>query len=294
MWDILTDYLKQFRDYQSGTELVLEGLESDEELFADLAYSGLTFELHDMSWQCRLAAQELAAGSSVGRAIVRTLLERLSKTEGDTKLNAAWIAWECRNCPPLRAWLIVLTEQMMLEDHLALVMLGGRLPSYYSLSLPPDPEADQFEKPSGYSQYSAGLWTEDTKSWTWPLGTALRLLTRASSFDISTLRRRVGAIMRWNGGRGSFGPEVSELRMRTLRRLDLEITYRRVAVLAAFRAFRQLCFELLAACECDPAAIPLLLSERGGPSHANIRGRATSRCHSETANHKLVFKGRAC
>jgi hypothetical protein len=282
MWDTLTDHLEQFRDYQSGEELVVEGTKTDEELLADFIFCGLGLALHDMSWQCRLAAQDLADSSSKGPMILRKLLERLAKAKGDLKLDAVRIAWECRDCAPHREDLVALAQQMVQEDDVALVLYGARLgeylgneldlpnrplPGYYSLKFPEDAQADEFDKPSGYSQFSAGLWTDDTHSWTWPLRRPLRLLTSASQFDLATLRRRAGELMRRNGGRASFGPEVVETRNRTLRRLELQITYRRLPVLAAFRAFRQLCCELASAGECDPRAIPMLAGESGGPAY---------------------------
>ena len=182
----------------------------------------------------------------------------------------------------LRECLVALAQRMIQEDDIALVMYGARLgsfleiefelpdrplPGYYSLKFPEDAQADRFDKPSGYSQFSAGLWTEDTNSWTWPLRRPLRLLTSASRFDLTSLRWRAGELMRRNGGRTSFGPEVVEARSRTLRRLELEVTYRRLPVLAAFRAFRQLCCELVTADECYPPAVPMLAGESGGPAY---------------------------
>jgi len=49
--------------------------------------------------------------------------------------------------------------------------------------------------------------------------------------------------------------------------LELEVTYRRLPVLAAFRAFRQLCCELVTADECYPPAVPMLAGESGGPAY---------------------------
>jgi hypothetical protein len=282
MWETLADHLEQFRDYQSGTELVVEGATSDEDLLAGFIFRALDLGLHTMSWQCRLAAQDLAGCAKRGPAILQKLIERLAQAQGDLRLDAVRIAWECRDCAALRECLVPLARQMSQEDDIALVMLGARLgsflgielelpdrplPGYYSLKFPVDGQADRFDKPSGYSQTDAGLWTEDTNSWTWPLRRPLRLLTSASRFDLATLRRRAGELMRRDGGRTSFGPEVVEARNRTLRGLDLQITYRRLPVLAAFRAFRQLCCELVAAGECDPRAIPMLAGESGGPAY---------------------------
>ncbi|MGJ5049575.1 ATP-binding protein [Bradyrhizobium oligotrophicum] len=281
MWDMLTDHLEQFREYQTGEELLVAGTKSDEEILSDFIFCGLSLSLHDMSWQCRLAAQELA-DSCKGPTILRKLLERLAKTEGDSRVDAVRIAWECRDCAALREDLVSLAEQMVQQDDVAVVVYGARLgeylgnelelprrplPGFYSLKFPEDAQADEFDKPSGYSQFSAGLWTDDTHSWTWPLRRPLRFLAAVSQFDLATLRRRAGELMRRNGGRASFGPEVVEARARALRRLDLQITFRRLPVLAAFRAFRQLCCELASAGECDPRAITMLAAESGGPAY---------------------------
>ncbi|QQO21291.1 hypothetical protein JJB98_15810 [Bradyrhizobium diazoefficiens] len=282
MWDTLADHLQQFRDYQSGKELEVQGQTSDDELLANFIFDGLSFVLHDMSWQCRLAAQDLADSSRTGPQILRKLLERLGRGEGDLKLDAVRIAWESRDCTALREDLVLLAQRMVQEDDVALVMLAARLgeflgieldlpdrplPAYYSLKFPEDTQADAFDKPSGYSEVSAGLWTEDYHSWTWPLRRPLRLLSVASRFDLSTLRRRTGEFMRRNGGRVCFGPEAVEARNRTLRRLELQATYRRLPVVAALRAFRQLCCELASAGECYLPALPQLASEAGGPAY---------------------------
>lgn len=282
MWDTLVDHLQQFRDYQLGAELEVEGQTSDDELLANLIFYGLSFALHDLSWQCRLAAQDLAAFSRMGLPILRKLLERLRQAEGDLKLDAVRIAWESRDCAALREDLVFLAQQMIQEDDVAVVVFAARLgkylgneldlpdrplPGYYSLKFPEDLQADEFKKPSGFSEVSSGLWTEDSHSWTWPLRRPLKLLSSASRFDLATLRRRAGEFMRRNGGRAAFGPEAVEARNRTLRRLELQMTYRRLPILAAFRAFRQLCCELASAGECYPPALPHLASEAGGPAY---------------------------
>lgn len=294
MWDTLADHLQQFRDYQSGKELEVQVKTSDDELLANCIFDGLSFVLHDMSWQCRLAAQDLADSPRTGPQILRKLFERLGQVEGDLKLDAMRIAWESRDCSALREDLVLLAQRMVQEDDVALVILAARLgeflgiepnlpnrplPAYYSLKFPEDSQADEFDKPSGYSEVSAGLWTEDYNSWTWPLRRPLRLLDAASRFDLSTLRRRTGEFMRRNGGRGSFGPETVEARNRTLRRLGLQVTYRRLPIMAAFRAFRQLCCELASAGECYPPALPQLASEAGGPAYLMRTFEAQPRPH---------------
>lgn len=151
------------------------------------------------------------------------------------------------------------------------------LPGYYSLEFPPDERASDFEVPSGFSSSTSGLWTESPHSWTWPLERSLKLLVSASHFDISVLRRRAGEFMRRNGGRSSFGPEIEKERMAMLRRLDLELTYRRLPVMAAFRAVRQVCAELFLAGNCQQDAVPFLLAESGGFAERLPTSAPTSR-----------------
>jgi hypothetical protein len=88
----------------------------------------------------------------------------------------------------------------------------GSLPAIFQLALPPSPQADGFEPPSGTSSTSAGLYTEDPYTWTWPLEDALRLTVTATGLDLANLRARAAQLMSRRGERPCSGqmPSLEE------------------------------------------------------------------------------------
>jgi hypothetical protein len=206
------------------------------------------------------------------------VLPRLWKVGGYQALEAAQIAWECRDAPPVRDSVLTFLDEMLDSDDIAVrgtaaslarawgrepLTKRGELPVLYKLQLPPNPHADRFEPPSGTSSTSSGLYTEDVHGWTWPLGEALKATAEATGLELANLRARAAQIMNRLGGTAAFGPEAAAQEEGHLRRLLLHSTYRKLAVSAAFQAGRELIGELVAAGAIDPRRLPFILSDVG-------------------------------
>jgi hypothetical protein len=137
--------------------------------------------------------------------------------------------------------------------------MRGPLPAIYNLELPPNPQAERFEPPSGSSPYSSGLWTEDPLAWTWPLEDALDLTVKASDQQLVNLRARAAQLMSRMGAAKAFGPEAIERQQTRFRRLRLHVTHHKLAVSSAFTAMREVIGELVAADAIDLDGVPYVL-----------------------------------
>lgn len=278
-WAVLQDYLSQFREYRLGRELELlsDVPDGDEHTLADVVFRAIDTTASELERMARAAALELTQTPG-GAAIVGALLPRLWRAGGHHALEAAQIAWECRDSVTVRdavvAWL---SEMMDSEDYavrrtaVSLARAWGQrptikcrpLPPSYSLVLPPNPQANRFEPPSGTSAFSSGLWTEDPFAWTWPLEDALKMTAKASGLELANLRARTAQLMRQMGGKVAFGPEAVERQLSRLNRLGLKLSFHKLGVSAAFAAMRQVVGELVAAGSIDPRAVPSVLRRAG-------------------------------
>lgn len=283
MWDMLAENLMLFRDYKLGTEVETNNVEGDETfLIADFLFRALDLETLEMGRQVRLSAIELIE-TARGNEVISHLLSRLCSRGGEYALEAVRIAWELRHTPHFRGSLSDWLVEWMESDDVAILNYGQRLarelnqilrlpskplPAFYNLTFPDEELASEFEPPSGFDAMNPGLWTDDPFSWTWPLEQPLKTLADATNFDLPLLRRRAAQLMQRNGGRSDFGPEVLSARQTLFRRLGLRIMFRRVQVIAAFRAVRQLMAELILAHEVDMRCIPVLLPRVGAPDPA--------------------------
>ncbi len=281
IWEILTAHLVIFRDYEMGEDLRLrEDVTTEEELVGEFLFRAIDLMASALSWQVRIAARELVDLFG-GSQIVAGLIDRLSGVGGDYVVEGARIAWEERHSPHIRQCAADWAKEWVKSDDLTILKYAGlfaqeldidvhplarELAPFYSLTLPSDPMDSNFDRPTGFTASKAGLWTEDTHSWTWPLEHPLKILADATRFDMAMLRRRTGEFMRRNGGKSAFGPEAVKVQLQRLKDLDLEIFYRRLGVVAAFRAVREVGGELALANGFDPAGMPFFLSESGGPS----------------------------
>ena len=116
---------------------------------------------------------------------------------------------------------------------------------------------------NGFSPTFRGMWSDDPLAWTWPLEPAVRVLSKATGCPPEILRRRAGELMRRDGGRTLFGPEPIKAQHDRLTRLELKVYYRRLDVLAAFRAAREAAAELAAADRFDWRSLDLVARKTG-------------------------------
>ncbi|QPC89765.1 ATP-binding protein [Mesorhizobium sp. INR15] len=281
-WDILADHQKEFRDYRIGLELVNQpdASVSEEDLIAFILTAAIDLMTNDFSRQVRYAAIDLCALAN-GGTIVVSLINRLWNKGGDLALEGVRIAWETRRAPAIEALIRADLHAWIESDDLAVMRYGiacaaeleidvapsaRSLPAFYSLEIPETEAAHSFEPPAGFSSTAPGLWTEDPYSWTWPLEMALKSLSKATDFSIPLLRLRAADKMRRDGGRSLFGPEPVDAQHSQLTRLELRLMYRRLPIVAAFRAAREVGAELVRAGSFRMKELAAFLDRCGGPN----------------------------
>jgi hypothetical protein len=279
LWVHLREHLSEFREYRIGRDLdpAVGISKGDEYTLADILFRAIDSTVIELSRMARAAAGELQHCPG-GPAVVAALIAQLWRVGGHHALEGAQIAWESRNSAEVGELVLPYLPQMAGSDDYAVrcitvnlmrmwgqqpVIKRGPLPPIYGLKLPPNPEADQFNPPSGLSSTCPGLWTEDPFSWTSPLGEALRFTAKASGQELINLRARAAQLMGRMGGTNAFGPEAVERQQTRLRRLSLHATFRRLAATAAFTAMREVVGELAAAERIDPDGLPFILRAAG-------------------------------
>ncbi len=295
-WASLQQHLSEFREHRLGEELDAPTWPADgqEHILADILFRAVDTTASALGDMARTAAIELSRTAG-GHAILAALLPRFWQAGGYHALQASQIAWECRDVPDVRdAVLPLLAEMIESEDyavrrtavflaHDCGQQVGARrseLPFTYHVELPPNPYAGRFEPPTGLSSVSLGLSTEDAYSWTWPLKEALRITTRATGLNLANLRVRAAQLMNRNDGTARFGPDAVERQQRRLKRLGLHLRHRRLPVMAAFQAMREVLGELVAAEAIDPSAIPFILLEADAFARAVATVPPVPRPHS--------------
>ena len=277
-WQLLQDHLEEFREYRSGADMVDRaelGVEPSD-LLAELLFRAFETTSIPLIKMTRTAAIECASAEH-GEKLLGVLLDRLWKATSLSQSEASQILWETRSCPKMRPVLETYVPLMLSSMDIEIRRTGARiaqewgqtleakivpLPMSYNLALPSSSD-QEFEPPSGTSESSSGLFTEDYNSWTWTLELPLRLTSKASGIDISNLRYRVASLMGRNMAVSPFHPEANMNQMTRLKRLSLHASYWKLMTASAFRAMREVICELKDARSIHPSIIPILLSEVG-------------------------------
>ena len=284
IWDKLAEHLRVLRDFRAGTELDPDddSCRTAEEAIAKILFIAIELLTVDLSRQVRFAARELI-DTEGGAPIVIALIERLWSKGGDFALEGVRIAWETRSSPEIAAYVRLSIAAWVESADLAVLrcaMAFARefdidvtlrmcaLPRFYELDLPDSAVAAKFDPPAGFSPTERGLWTEDPYSWTWPLERSLKVLAKATGYEVPILRRRAADLMRRNGGRELFGPEPVEAHYAHLTRLGMRLTYHRLPIIAAFRAAREVAAEFVRAERFDFDQMTPFLDESGAPNPA--------------------------
>jgi hypothetical protein len=274
-WACLENHLSHFREYRIGEAVEAAAVTSgsNADTLADILFRAIDTTATELTHMARAASVELCEMPS-GPAVVAALLPRLWRAGGHLAFEAVRIAWECRDVPAIRDAVMPWFSEMADSEDFAIrrtaISLArawmqqasikrGRLPAIYELELPPNPQANRFEPPSGTSLFSSGLWTDDPYAWTWPLEGVLSLTAKATGLDRANLRARAAQLMARMGGKDVFGPEAMERQQSRFRRLSLHVGYRKLGVETAFRAAREVVGELVAAEAIDPDAVPIIL-----------------------------------
>jgi hypothetical protein len=282
MWDVLEDHLKQYRDFRTGKELPFQENPpaTDEDLIAAWLCSAVDLMTSSLTHQVRLTAMSLTAHEK-GEGIVANLIRRLWAKGGEHALEGSRIAWENRDRRGLADLIVELIPQMAASGDIGIIRYGqtlareyshsfavpsAELSSFYQLGFPDSPGIDVYEPPPGFSPTFRGMWSEDPIAWTWPLESAVRVLSDATGYPPEILRRRAGELMRRDGGGALFGPEPTKAQHDRLTRLELKMHFRRLEVVAAFRAAREVAAEFAAAGEFDWRSLDLVALKTGAAS----------------------------
>ena len=279
LWDILAQQLQEFREYTSGHDIqyCANDAEDPSALLGDLFKRALDLKISILERQARIGLRELAS-LDAGAPITAKVISDLWRDGGESAFHATRIAWECRDvqsvraaiAPQLQDWstsrdLAVQRSVAALASywHVQVEPVEVKLPTFYSIELPPDDRADDYEQPLGFSPYDEGLWADDPYTWTWGLKLPLDLLADCSPFDTNVLRRRTAVLMARMGGRAAFGPEVAKSLKQRYSRLDLRLCYHRPMVAAALLAVRQTAGEIALAGKLDRSKASYFLHETG-------------------------------
>jgi len=279
MWDVLEDHLKQYRDFRTGKELPFQENPPamEEDLIAAWLCSAVDLMTSSLTHQVRLTAMSLTAHEK-GDVIVASLIRRLWAKRGEHALEGCRVAWENRDCRGLADLIVELIPQMAASGDIGIIRYGqalagecsqsfavpsAELPSFYQLVFPDSPGIDVYEPPPGFSSTFRGMWSEDPIAWTWPLESAVRVLSDATGYPPAILRRRAGELMRRDGGGALFGPEPTKAQHDRLTRLELKVQFRRLEVVAAFRAAREVAAEFASAGQFDWRSLDLVALNTG-------------------------------
>ena len=282
MWDVLEAHLRQYRDFRTGKELPLweNPPATEEDLIAAWLYSAVDLMTSSLSYQVRLTARSLTTHEK-GEVIVANLIRRLWAKGGEHALEGSRIAWENRDYGGLSYLVVEIIPQMAASGDIGIIRYGqalareygepftippAPLPGFYRLTFPDSPGIDVYEPPPGFSRTFRGMWSEDPIAWTWPLESAVRVLSKATGCPPEILRRRAGELMRRDGGRTLFGPEPTKAQLDRLTRLELKMNFRRLEMVAAFRATREVAAEFAAAGQFDWHSLDVLALRTGAAS----------------------------
>jgi hypothetical protein len=259
-WERLEAYLTQFREHINGGSFdVVQTLSQPPEfLVADLLLRAIESTSSPLTQMARTAAIELSEFEG-GLNVVCLLLPLLWTQGGYSALEAAQIIWECRsqgavqetarrllpdmaNCDDAAVRRIAMKISNGWDLHLAPV--SGTLPAIYALTLPKTPGLENFDPPSGFSETSSGLYSDEPLSWTWALKRPLEMVSSSAGLQVANLRMRAAQLMSQMGGANSFGPSAVEAQLAKLRRFQLHTPFRKLPVAAAFQAMRCVIGEL--------------------------------------------------
>lgn len=209
-----------------------------------------------------------------GAGVVAALLPRLWRGGGHCAIQAAQIAWECREVAAIRESVIVILDEMGNCDDFAVRRIAemlatrwakqlgekrGELSPIYYLKMPSGSRLERFD---GWLHNQAprldGL-GDDIEDWTSHLDEPIGIIAKASGLDVANIRIRIAQRMQDMGGAALFGRDADLRQQHRLRSLSLECKFRRLLTDAAWRATREVIGELVAADAIDPEGVPYAL-----------------------------------
>lgn len=275
-WDCLAEQLAVLREFRLGGDFVAPAAGAFTCPIAELLERACLTTCSDLGDLVHVTARDLQAVRH-GGVIIAELIQRLWRTPAQ-RLRAAQLAWERRTSTEVEAAVRLLLPEMMDDDDIAIRDIAERLaealtapftakstplPTAYKIHYPANPADRKFEPPSGASESSSGLWTDDPLAWTWPLEMPMRMTSDAAGVELAALRRRTASLMARAGGKEAFGPDALAAQRLRLGCLELGLTYRKLGVELAFRAMREAIGELCAADDLDAENATAISFESG-------------------------------
>ncbi len=275
-WDCLAEQLKVLREFRLGGDFKPPASSAFACPVAELLERACLTTCSELGDLVHVAARDLQTAPH-GGGIIAELIQRLWRTPLQ-KLRAAQLAWERRTLVEVEATTRLLLSEMMDADDIAIRDIAGRLadalsvpftdksaplPTLYKLHFPAIPADRKFEPPSGASESSAGLWTNDPLAWTWPLERPMLIASQDGGVELAALRRRTASLMDRAGGKDAFGPDAQTAQLARLGCLELRLSYRKLGVEIAFRAMREAIGELRAAGKLDAESATAISFECG-------------------------------
>ena len=260
IWDVLTNYLKQFRDFELGNDLKLDDAKlpnTDEELLVSIVHQAFALELPEVDRQTRLAA--IAIGSlPSGNVVFDSLLGSLLKQVGAGPAEAMCIFHGASENQFVAKRFAASAQELVNHGDVAVSVsatkLASRLgikvslvqrplPGFYSLALPDEERGENYDPPPGVSAGGTNYLITSPLDYTFALEAPVRILSDASGVSQMHIRQRCGHFMQAFGGADEVVKTEPKIRS-ALENLHMRMTYNRPLMATAVLCLRQVAGEI--------------------------------------------------
>lgn len=283
LWEILQEFLTQFRDYRLGEELVVasSGLpKTEEQLLAWIYEQAFSLRVSDLAYQARVGAIS-TAGLPGGVELLEHLVTQLLAQPGEGPLEAAGLLYHSRNNPAIADKfrgrvgelaahpdfaVRLIAEQLARDWSMQLTSSSAPLPGFYSLAFQNEEDGERYEPTAKVDGLPETAWISNPLDWTWPLEFQIGLISDASGISHMHIRQRCAQIITAAGGVQKYGPATEKSVRRRPERLGMALTYKRPVLSAAIQSLRRVVGELDKAGKIDKRAVPYLLNELASPA----------------------------
>lgn len=254
LWDYLDAGLKGMREYRLGTTVEPDkSIKDDVDLLAALLSWSSTLGVPMVRAQAARAIRKLNADGFTPLVIATT--ERLLNSDGEARFFAMLALADVAEQPAVvdrfKTSLPVLAADPDAGVAWTAHLLATRwnyplaahlrdLPAFYNLELP-----DREGSAGGLAnQETRGLVIDHPLDWTIGWENLAESIARNAGVDATTVRWRVGSLIRDWGGIDRFGHPASKLLQASLEKLSLVVPYRRPQAEGVYRALRHVIEEL--------------------------------------------------
>ncbi|MGH1421613.1 MAG: AAA family ATPase [Hyphomonas sp.] len=290
IWAELEDHIKQYREFRLACPVEADPeVKTSADLLAYVLALAFSFSVPELGNRARNAAKEIGE-HALGHYVLPKFFKFLrSLPNGDRE--AAAICFNLKDSSPFKTQLIEEARSLERNDDFVVRNLAQRslrqfgeqpidqtkdLPAFYQIVTPETRQAEEFAPPPGLGMGSRPMWSDDPWTWTSMMKFVFNITADHSDVTLSQLRRRCADLMRQEGGREAFGPEVEQAIERKQRRLDLKYSYRRPLSQSACRNMGRVIQELADAEAIDPRIFRYIWDEIGGPALSSFRFNPTA------------------